>query len=405
MAIKTLLPTTNINYDDIRDTLNANGGSVSNVFETVFKEAALINKWSKHKPVERNDFFCQDFDESRTDYVQNWWKGNDGMCGLSFGVKDGTTIRNLTDINDIQNADWYYVPVATSYPLRLTDFAQYKPDAESIINTRLGDIVEGNRLLGDLTINIDTIIGSDNLQLTVDDMADILGGYYYAAAIKGAGTNNLWREFRGTRILNSNGSISIGINNLSNGNYQLALFASDSATPGEGDMIPLPVNTDGKTWTTLKVIATNSFEFELTHVADALSATTWTAIDDITSYRVRSSGVLYFKGVVRKIADFIQNVPDTELQGKSDKFEGGTTKQGLHNKIYNASKQVMNTISTPSGSVGAEYAVYVEWDGYVGDSEPEEPEPINGALDILYQINANDSIAIGGSDGFDLTFG
>lgn len=44
------LATTNLSYDDIRDTLNANGGSVTNNFETAFAEDAAINVWSKYKP-------------------------------------------------------------------------------------------------------------------------------------------------------------------------------------------------------------------------------------------------------------------------------------------------------------------------------------------------------------------
>lgn len=50
MAAYLKLATTNLSYDDIRDTLNANGGSVTNNFETAFAEDAAINVWSKYKP-------------------------------------------------------------------------------------------------------------------------------------------------------------------------------------------------------------------------------------------------------------------------------------------------------------------------------------------------------------------
>lgn len=48
------LAITNLSYDDIRDTLNANGGSVDNNFESAFQEAANINPWSKYKPFNCN---------------------------------------------------------------------------------------------------------------------------------------------------------------------------------------------------------------------------------------------------------------------------------------------------------------------------------------------------------------
>lgn len=53
-----VLPTTDLKYEDIRDTLNANGGSVNNDVSTAFKTSSGINVWSKHKPVPLNTNFC-----------------------------------------------------------------------------------------------------------------------------------------------------------------------------------------------------------------------------------------------------------------------------------------------------------------------------------------------------------
>jgi len=52
MAVKSPIPNTNVAYTDIRDTLNAGGGSVTDVVATAFKTTAKINKWSFHKPIE-----------------------------------------------------------------------------------------------------------------------------------------------------------------------------------------------------------------------------------------------------------------------------------------------------------------------------------------------------------------
>lgn len=51
MAVKEILPSTNLTWDDIRDTLNAGGGSVTNDVASAFQyETAKFNIWSKFKP-------------------------------------------------------------------------------------------------------------------------------------------------------------------------------------------------------------------------------------------------------------------------------------------------------------------------------------------------------------------
>ena len=50
MAVQTILPTTNLTFTDIRDTLNNFGGSVTNVVATAFTSTAKINRWSRNKP-------------------------------------------------------------------------------------------------------------------------------------------------------------------------------------------------------------------------------------------------------------------------------------------------------------------------------------------------------------------
>lgn len=50
MAVKAVLPSSNLTWDDIRDTLNANGGAVTNDIRTAFLDTAKINIWSFYKP-------------------------------------------------------------------------------------------------------------------------------------------------------------------------------------------------------------------------------------------------------------------------------------------------------------------------------------------------------------------
>lgn len=50
MAVKAVLPSSNLTWDDIRDTLNSNGGAVTNDIKTAFLDTAKINMWSFYKP-------------------------------------------------------------------------------------------------------------------------------------------------------------------------------------------------------------------------------------------------------------------------------------------------------------------------------------------------------------------
>lgn len=68
-----ILPTQNLKYDDVRDTLASSGGSVNNNMSSLFQNTANINKWSKYKPVT----LSEDFPTSDT-----WYAGDDGKCGL-----------------------------------------------------------------------------------------------------------------------------------------------------------------------------------------------------------------------------------------------------------------------------------------------------------------------------------
>ena len=125
MAVYDILPTENLKWDDIRDTLNAGGGVVDNNAINAFKETSGINVWSKHKPVVLAVNFCQDFNSGAANYNSTWWQGSDGNCGLV-----PKTLFNFSEV--IENTDgemngWTYnLPKGgSSQPYRLGDFAGY----------------------------------------------------------------------------------------------------------------------------------------------------------------------------------------------------------------------------------------------------------------------------------------
>lgn len=63
MALNRVLPTINLRYNYIRDTLNMDGGSVDNNFESAFQEDAAINVWSKYKPFNNSRAYIDTMNE------------------------------------------------------------------------------------------------------------------------------------------------------------------------------------------------------------------------------------------------------------------------------------------------------------------------------------------------------
>lgn len=149
--VRDIIPSENIKYDDIRDTLNANGGSVNNNVSSAFKEAANINPWSKKKPVGYTKDFCQDFSQTKPNYDAHWWKGNDRKCGMNIThlySLAGDNLQQMIDLYKSGNA-WTYSPPkgGQTEPFRLTDFAGYCPNARSFFQSYIskGQVYTINR--------------------------------------------------------------------------------------------------------------------------------------------------------------------------------------------------------------------------------------------------------------------
>lgn len=134
MAVYSELPKTNLKAEDIRDTLNSYGGSVSSDLTTFFKPSAKINEWSRAKPVH----IYQTIEPDRS---TAWYKGTDGKCG--FDVTNATAVNYITITqkmtSDGKNGWNYILPSGgADSPLRLGDFAGYKADAVPPISSFTG---------------------------------------------------------------------------------------------------------------------------------------------------------------------------------------------------------------------------------------------------------------------------
>lgn len=132
-----ILPSENLKYDDIRDTLNAEGGSVNNTISSAFQAAANIQKWAKYKPVclptpfvvgtIKNDIDWNEEVEPSGGKNLPWWYGS-----YYSPVYTTPVINSLTDIakdGEIRlDKVWTYNrPTGGQYaPYRLSDFRLYR---------------------------------------------------------------------------------------------------------------------------------------------------------------------------------------------------------------------------------------------------------------------------------------
>lgn len=125
MAVYDVLPKTDLEFQDIRDTLNANNGSVNNNVITAFQQGANIQRWAKYKPVKYSKDFPSDSEE--------WWRGEGNKCGLK--VRYSPTDGSIIDI--YKRDDAYTYEYLTAGPYRLGDFRGYYPKAEPFIRTNI----------------------------------------------------------------------------------------------------------------------------------------------------------------------------------------------------------------------------------------------------------------------------
>lgn len=130
MSVLDKMPTTDIKYDDIRDTLNANGGSVTNEFRTAFIASANYRKWARWKPAVYDVAILP----ALASFSSSHWRATDGCCGLKLPIMTSTAeLANVSNLNSLWNID---PPAETSNVyLRMDDFAGYNPYARSIVKS------------------------------------------------------------------------------------------------------------------------------------------------------------------------------------------------------------------------------------------------------------------------------
>lgn len=127
MAVHDIIPSTNVSMADIRDTLNANGGNVTNVLGTFFKDAAKINKWAKYKPVSYKGDFPTEGKQWRGD-------GSSSVWGMRVNIANAVSASGGYSVYQTPSINYSHLLPSggSSSPYRLHDFRGYYPKAKPI---------------------------------------------------------------------------------------------------------------------------------------------------------------------------------------------------------------------------------------------------------------------------------
>lgn len=127
MAVYNILPSTNLKTEDIRDTLNAYGGSVSNDCLTFFTDTANIRIWAKYKPIN----YAKNFDLTDAERaIKNYGIGNIPWQ-TEFGACKAFIDRTSAELSAYYTYD--RPTGGASSPYRLDDFRGYDGTATAPI--------------------------------------------------------------------------------------------------------------------------------------------------------------------------------------------------------------------------------------------------------------------------------
>lgn len=163
MAVKERIPDTSVKLIDIRDTINAFGGSAGNDLTTFFQKNDM-NMWAKYKFTIVPDRPFVDDDER--------WQGGDGTCGLDIPeFSSPSRIRSALTGGD---ADWTYKPPygTTAAPMRLGDARDYTYQAVCPIGNMASTYILRSTTTGyEFDINVEVVVDSSDYNLTLDDIS------------------------------------------------------------------------------------------------------------------------------------------------------------------------------------------------------------------------------------------
>lgn len=347
----------------IRDVLNAAGGSVTNDTTTFFSSAAKLNMWSKYKPVVSTELFY-----SFALWKSEGYRGDDGKCGLT--INTWSTISSFRTNLENGTALWSYTPPTggTTQPMRLGDFRGYNTDAVNPIGEITTDGYSQNgssTVEGNVTFSVDVATGMEN-NLEYSDIR--IGGSngtpltdYYLGIYAVKGTSYKYKT--NTVPLGSNYNFTVDIP-LTTGEWKvIPFFCSSKQTGTETSGTYLSANIPARTFT----IISTSDKIEFTIYG------TWNS----TKTKVQSISMSVKNNSSEAVV--VSNIA-VSLWGQS-----GTTENNVGSPAYvYYSGSSSSTLSVPAGSTvtttsgefasitlgdaNENYEYFLRATGYIGDT-------------------------------------
>lgn len=233
-----VIPKSNINLaTNIGQVLNSAGGSVNqNQPLTFFQSAAKINPWSKRKPVPLTADFCQDISTSEPNYKANWWKGNNGNCGLSIPSYSNMDAVEAA-INGGMNGWVHQLPSGGQFePYRLGDFRGYdtdaKPPFKSFYMPSKVSNLSGTTVVASFSYNP---VSQDGASLALGDFSTLSSCYLGVKMYNPTSGRSLWNTMS-TTLANSGAlevTLSVAGLPISNGWVAFPFLSSAPQLQGE----------------------------------------------------------------------------------------------------------------------------------------------------------------------------
>lgn len=203
MAVYDIIPESNVLMTDVRDTLNAHNGSVSNDLLTFFTTNAKINKWARFKPesyaknfgLTEDERFANHYGLSMTGYASLWGSASkiivtDGNIDIS---NDTNGFLYKLCKGTLGQFDYVLPKGGTSSPYRLGDFIGYNPTAVNPLpQVRTGTYKYSENGLIDVHMDIATpSLNGLTMELLAYNANTPLKNLYYGMIIYTDGLTNV----------------------------------------------------------------------------------------------------------------------------------------------------------------------------------------------------------------------
>ena len=366
MAVYEILPEGNLSMDDVRDTLNANGGSVGNELLSYFTTNAKINKWASFKPESYPKNFDLTADERFSNHYGLSMTSYDNLYGSAISVTSGKI-----DISNDKNGFLYKLCMGTlgqfeyilpqggsSSPYRLGDFRGYNPKAVNPLPLVTGGTYKYTEA-GSVDIPMSVASPSPN-GLTMEILAfnanTLLKNMYYGMIIYNNdltdvifGTQTADQKSKGRNVLTLTNAQYATITNK-RGTYKAKTFFSNKPialndygfTQGEAPSILL---ADDDTYASVSLVPNYEAEVSLTKEIKTISSAKYRLVVNITNNTASPINVTScsFLQPENAFEDYADNVPLTiqawqsgqvyfETPFKPNSF---TASLIIDNKIYN----------------------------------------------------------------------